>query len=82
MKIHADRFLDIREWASPIVFLRVCQAYREMKHDETLEILVIDKEAGEDIFKILPASGYAIVKVQEETSFYRIILKKKIPKRR
>ena len=76
MQIRSDRFLDIREWASPIVFLRVCQAYREMKHDETLEILVMDAEAGEDIFKILPASGYAILKVQEEKSFCRIILKK------
>ncbi len=80
--MRADRFLDIREYASPIVFLLVCRAFSEMEHDETLEILLMDAEAGEDLFKILPASGYAIIKVQEEQSFYRIILKKKIQKRR
>ena len=78
MKSRADRFLDIRKCISPIILLKACQAFREMKDGETIEILLSDPDIGEDLFKILPPSRYRLVSSLEEESFYRIVLKKKV----
>lgn len=82
MENHADLFLDIRKCISPIILMKACQAFGEMKNGETIQILLSDPDSREDLFKILPASRYDIVSNQKVESFYRIFLKKKTQKRR
>jgi TusA-related sulfurtransferase len=62
----------------PIALLEACHAFRKMNGGDTLEILVGDPYTKECIFKVLPASRYAVVGTAKERSFWRILLKKEI----
>lgn len=65
MKPKADYFLDLRGAISPISLLKVTQAFREMKPNEILEILVRDPDTRKDLFKVLPDLAYELIIVEE-----------------
>lgn len=65
MKPKADYFLDLRGAISPISLLKVTQAFREMKPNEILEILVRDPDTRKDLFKVLPDLAYELIIFEE-----------------
>jgi TusA-related sulfurtransferase len=65
LKPKADHFLDLRGAISPISLLKVTQAFREMKPNEILEILVCDPDTRKDLFKILPDLSYELIIFEE-----------------
>lgn len=79
MKPKADHFLDLRGAISPISLLKVTQAFREMKPNEILEILVGDPDTRKDLFKVLPDFSYELIIIEEmeRGSSYRVQMKKR-----
>ena len=65
MKPKADHLLDLRGAISPITLLKVTQAFREMKPNEILEILVGDPDTRKDLFKVLPDLSYELITFEE-----------------
>ena len=78
VKQRATQCLDMRSSIHPIALLEASRAFRKISSGETLEILVSDPYTKECLFKVLPASRYEIVGTAEETSFWRILLRKEI----
>jgi TusA-related sulfurtransferase len=72
-KVH---ILDIQGTIIPITLLKVTHAFREMNPGETIEILIGDGDAREDLFRVLPVSFYEVIEIKEEESFCGISLKK------
>jgi TusA-related sulfurtransferase len=72
-KVH---ILDVRGTIIPITLLKVTHAFREMNPGETIEILIGDGDAREDLFRVLPVSFYEVIEIKEEESFCGISLKK------
>lgn len=79
MKKKPDHILDLRGAIPPITLLKVSQVFREMKTQETLEILCRDSETRTDIFKVIPAFSYELIVMEEvETdASFRVRMKKK-----
>jgi len=79
LKPKADHFLDLRGAISPISLLKVTQAFREMKPNEILEILVGDPDTRKDLFKVLPDFSYELIIIEEmeRGSSYRVQMKKR-----
>ena len=76
MKQQTHHMLDSRVTIIPLTLLKASQAFREMKTGETIEILVSDPDAKEDLLKVLSAYHCELIKTEEEESFYRIVLKR------
>jgi len=72
-----DHKLDLRDAIIPLTLLKISQEFREIKVGETMEILVNDPDTKRDLFKILPASSYEVMQLNDVGSFYRIGLIKK-----
>ena len=77
LRPHMDHLLDIRGAIIPFTLLKITQAFRELRAGETIEILVGDPDTRDDLFKVLPASLYELIGVENEASFYRILLRKR-----
>ena len=79
MEKKPDHILDLRGAIPPITLLKVSQVFREMKTQETLEILCRDPETRTDLFKIIPAFSYELIIMEEmeDDSFFRVRMKKK-----
>jgi TusA-related sulfurtransferase len=78
LKKGADYLLDVRGAIVPIALLKVCQAFREMRTGETMEILVNDPDTRKDLFRVLPSSVCELLDTREEPSFSRFFLRKTI----
>lgn len=78
MKPKADYFLDLRGAICPISLLKVTQAFREMKPNEILEILVRDPDTRKDLFKVLPDLSYELIifEEMEQENSVRVQMKK------
>ena len=76
MNPEADYIVDFRGAIASITLLEMTDTFREMKNDQILEILVLDPETISDIFKVLPASSYELIEMEDKTEGYRIQLKK------
>jgi len=75
-----DHILDLRGAIPPITLLKVSQVFREMKEQETLEILCRDPDTRTDLFKVLPPFSYELIVLEElETgdSSFRVHMKKR-----
>ena len=80
MESKTDHSLDLRGTIPPISLLKVCQVFRAMETDETLEILGRDPDTRKDIFKVLPASAYELIvseELDEADASYRLQIRKK-----
>jgi len=71
----SEYVLDFRGAISSITLLEMSNKFKEMKMNQTLELLVRDKETIDDIFKILPESS-CTKNIINENTFDRIIIKK------
>ncbi|MDY6990241.1 MAG: sulfurtransferase TusA family protein [Thermodesulfobacteriota bacterium] len=69
--------LDLRGMISPITLLKVTQAFRGLDPGETLEIVGSDAQTRKDLFKVLEAPHYELVKSQDDRACYRIVLRKR-----
>jgi TusA-related sulfurtransferase len=78
LKIKPDHILDLRGAIPPITLLKVSQVFREMKPNQTLEIVCCDADTRTDMFKVLPPSSYELIIIEEleEASTYRVQMKK------
>ena len=65
MEKKPDHTLDIRKAIPPISLLKVSQAFRAMKEQETLEILCADTDTRTDILKVLPSFSCELVLMEE-----------------
>ncbi len=80
MEKKPDHILDIRRSIPPISLLKVSQAFRAMKKQETIEILCGDIDTRTDIFKVLPPFSYELLlleELEEEDILFRVRMKKK-----
>ena len=79
MKPRANHYLDLRGTIPPISLLKVTQVFREMKPNETLEILGRDPDTRVDMFKIIPDFAYDLIAIEESErdASYRVQMKKR-----
>ena len=79
MKSKMDHHLDLRGAIPPITLLKVTKAFREMKPNETIEILGRDPDTRVDIFKIIPDFAYDLIVVEDmaRDASYRVQMKKR-----
>ncbi|MBW2605501.1 MAG: sulfurtransferase TusA family protein [Deltaproteobacteria bacterium] len=67
---------DFRETFTPLIFLKVTQAFREMKVGEILQIKGDDPKTRREIFQVLNTFHYTIIDTEENGDYYCICLKK------
>ena len=75
-----DHSLDLRGSIPPISLLKICQVFRAMQIDDTLEILGRDPDTRTDIFKVLPGAAYELILSEEldkADSSYRLQMRKR-----
>lgn len=58
--------IDVRNFVSWFSLLKVTQVFTEMKPLDILEIRGADTDTREDLFRILPASTYRIITLDQE----------------
>lgn len=77
MERQADYKLDFRGAITSFSLLKISRVFREMKSNQTLEILGIDADARSDLFRVLPKVSYELLKIEErEGALTRIQIKK------
>ena len=54
----------------------IVQASMRASAGETLQILGSDLETRKDLFKVLQASRYELISLQDDMSSYRVLLRK------
>jgi TusA-related sulfurtransferase len=67
---------DLRETFTPFTFLKVTQAFREMKVGEILQIKGDDPKTRREIFQVLNTFHYTVIDTEEDGNYYCICLKK------
>jgi TusA-related sulfurtransferase len=67
---------DFREAITPFAFLKVTQAFRDMKPGEILQVTGDDPKTRREIFKVLQTVHYTVVDTEEDGDYYSICLKK------
>lgn len=83
MKRGCDHLLDLKGAVSPLSLLKVIEAFREMKANETLEVLGSDPDTRTGFFKVLPASSYRVISEEElkgDAPCFRIRIRKELDK--
>ncbi len=73
----ADYSLDFRDAITSMALLKLTRTFREMKSNQTLEVLGLDEDTRSDLFRLLPSLSYELITVdQEKGAPYRIQIKK------
>jgi TusA-related sulfurtransferase len=67
---------DLRETFTPFTFLKVTQAFREMKVGEILQIKGDDPKTRIEIFQVLNTFHYTIIDTEEDGNYYCLCLRK------
>ena len=67
---------DLREAIASFAFLKVTQAFRDMKPGDILQLTGDDRKTRIDIFKVLHSVHYTVVDTQEDGNCYCICLRK------
>jgi TusA-related sulfurtransferase len=67
---------DFREAITPFAFLKVTQAFRDMKPGEILQLKGNDPKTRKEIFQILKTVNYTVVDTKEEEDLYCIHIRK------
>jgi TusA-related sulfurtransferase len=67
---------DLQEAITPFTFLKVTQAFREMKAGEILQVTGNDPKTRREIFQVLNTFHYAVIDIEEDGNYYCICLKK------
>ena len=61
MVAQADYILDFRDSISTISLLKITRTFNEMKAREVVEIVGLDPDTQQDLFKVLAGSSYEII---------------------
>ena len=73
----ADFSLDFRGAITSLALLKFSRVFREMKSNQTLVVLGLDVDTRADLFKLMPASTYELIGVDEvEASCFRVCIRK------
>jgi len=67
---------DLRKAITPFIFLKVTQAFREMKVGEILQVTGNDPNALREIFQVLRTFFYTVVDAKEGDDFYSVQIRK------
>jgi len=67
---------DFREAITPFAFLKVTQAFRDMKPGDILQVMGDDPKTRREIFKVLQTVNYTVVDTEEDGNYYCICFKK------
>jgi TusA-related sulfurtransferase len=67
---------DLREAIIPFAFLKVTQAFRDMKPGDILQVMGDDPKTRREIFKVLQTINYTVIDTKEDGNYYSICLKK------
>jgi len=70
------RVLDLKGMIAPLTFLKITQAFRQVKTGGIIEIIGNDVETRENLSKILGASSHELLDVQCKEDIYFIRLRK------
>jgi TusA-related sulfurtransferase len=62
----ADYRLDFRDAINSMALLKLTRIFREMKSNQTLEVLGLDDDTRSDLFRLLPAVSYELIAVDEQ----------------
>ena len=77
MKHKADYSLDFRGAITSLSLLKLSRVFREMKSNQTLEVLGLDADTRSDLFRLLPEPAYELISVDEkENAPIRVHLRK------
>ena len=80
MSSQADYTLDFRGSISSISLLKITRIFNDMKALEIMEILGLDSDTLQDLFKVLADSSYEIIDteaVEEKEDFHRLRIRKR-----
>lgn len=73
----ADYSFDFRGAIKSLALLKLTHMFREMKVDQTLEIVGLDPDTRSDLFKLLPAVSYKLITLDEQDdALVRVYLRK------
>ena len=67
---------DFREAIAPFGFLKITQAFRDMKPGDILQVSGDNPNTRIEMFKVLHSVRYTVVDTQEEGNYYCISIKK------
>lgn len=73
--------IDLRNFVSWFSLLKITQIFDGMNTSEILEIKGADVETRQDLFKILPAASYRVIKSDEsanEEGFCQVLIQKTV----
>ena len=78
-QMQIKRKLKLKGLLDPFTLLKFNQAYREIGDGDQLEILYEGADLPEELFKVMPAGGFAVISEQalENEALFRIVLEKK-----
>ncbi len=77
MAERADFSLDFRGAITSLALLKFSRVFREMKSSQTLEVLGLDVDARNDLFKLMPVAAYELLSVDAgEDSSFRVYIRK------
>lgn len=62
----ADYSLDFRGAITSLALLKLTRVFREMKANQTLEVLGLDADTRSDLFRLLPAPSYELLGMDEK----------------
>ncbi len=65
MAENADYSFDFRGAITSFALLKLTRVFREMKSNQTLEVLGLDSDTRSDLFRLLPAVSYEVLAVEE-----------------
>ena len=71
--------IDLRGSMVPFTLLKISNSFRTLEKGEILEILLSDRDALDDLVRIIPESAYALIQMEDlsgEDQGTRIQLKK------
>lgn len=73
----ADYSLDFRGAITSLALLKLTRIFREMKANQTLEVLGLDADTRSDLFRLLPAPSYELLGMDENGNApIRVFLRK------
>jgi len=73
----ADYSLDFTGAITALTLLKLTRVFREMKSNQTLEVLGLDADTRCDLFRLLPAVSYELIDMDErENAPIRVHLRK------
>lgn len=70
------RVLDLQGIITPLTYLKITQAFREIKPGDTMEIIGNDPETRKNFSKILGTSSHELLGIKRKKDLYFIRLRK------